>query len=84
MPFVEVRTEPALAVPLIFGRTVLTGAPATIALPAEVAVALPAEFEAVTATFISMPTSAFPSVYVVAVEPLMAAQLAPVWLQRSH
>ena len=60
------------------------GAGATTEVGVEVALCEPFLFDAVTATRIVEPTSAFPSLYVVEVAPATRLHAFPVRSQRSH
>ena len=78
------ETSLTAAVPVPLGQPVAGAALATTAVGTDVALAAPALSVAVTFTRTVTPASAFVSTYVLAVAPLMAAQLAPFALQRCH
>lgn len=85
MPGPAVRVCPSCRVPEIVGPDRSSGGAATTtAVCAEVAEALPAEFLAVTSTRTVLPTSAFVSLYVLEVAPVIWVQLDPVLSQPSH
>ena len=78
-------TEVTLTGPVPVGHPVPPGPlRVTTAVGADVAAVEPSGFVAVTRTRIVFPTSTPRSVYVRAVAPLIAEQLLPLVLQRSH
>lgn len=85
VPVDACNTDPFVALPVIVGHDVLTGADAaTIAVGSDVAVPVPPPFDAKTRTSRVEPTSLDVTVYVLAVASGIDAHAVPSGAHRSH
>jgi hypothetical protein len=85
-PFAAVRVEPTCGAPEMVGACVVPGvvAAAMTAVGADVEDADPSALLAVTVTRRVCPTSADPTVYLLAVTPVIAVHASPFWLHRDQ
>jgi hypothetical protein len=84
VPVVALSVWPAMGEPEICGRAVFWGGVEEAATAGALAMAWPATLVAVTCTAIVKPLSLGATVYVEAVAPEIAVQLAPFESQSSH